>query len=230
MGGLNLGSMVATGLAGGSSLFSVMGEQSANQQNTALTHQGWNVSSNEARIQRDWEEKMSNTAYQRATDDMKKAGINPMVAFQQGGASTPSGASASIASPNRVNNIMGGLSTSAMDAMRLGNEVAATGSQMKYNDAAATKALAEASTSGYSAKEMSARTKTIEAQLDAIRKEAKVRSQKAGYDSSAVGYDAVMSRLNREAGTAHKVLNSIPRGPKPRGEYLDGDGAVQQFP
>lgn len=48
--------------------------------------------SDEASFQRDWEEHMSNTAYQRATADMKLAGINPMVAFQQGGASTPSGA------------------------------------------------------------------------------------------------------------------------------------------
>lgn len=50
----------------------------------------------EAQKNRDWQEHMSNTAYQRAMSDMLAAGLNPILAYQQGGASTPAGSVASI--------------------------------------------------------------------------------------------------------------------------------------
>lgn len=43
-----------------------------------------------SREQMAWEKEMSDTAYQRAVADLKKAGINPVMAINQGGASTPS--------------------------------------------------------------------------------------------------------------------------------------------
>ena len=47
-----------------------------------------------AREQMRFQEDMSNTAYQRAMEDMRKAGLNPILAGKLGGASTPTGAMA----------------------------------------------------------------------------------------------------------------------------------------
>lgn len=60
-------------------------QQIANEQNIRL----WKM--NNA-----WMEKMSNTAYQRGMTDMKKAGLNPMLAYQQGGASVPTSTSPTV--------------------------------------------------------------------------------------------------------------------------------------
>lgn len=48
----------------------------------------------EAQKQRDYEERLSNTAYQRAAADAAAAGYNPGLIMGQGGASTPSGSAA----------------------------------------------------------------------------------------------------------------------------------------
>lgn len=85
---------------------SLIGSERANRQTREL-----------AREQMAFQERMSNTSYQRAVQDMELAGINPMLAFQQGGASSPGGASATM------QDVMSPAISSAQQARRINAEL-----------------------------------------------------------------------------------------------------------
>lgn len=53
----------------------------------------------ESQRNRDYQERLSNSAYQRTMQDMEAAGLNPILAYQKGGASTPSGSQATASAP-----------------------------------------------------------------------------------------------------------------------------------
>ena len=77
-----------------------------------------NFNSTEAMKNREWQERMSSTSYQRAVEDMKKAGLNPILAFANGGASTPGGSAGTISGAS-----IGLASSSALGVSRSGGFV-----------------------------------------------------------------------------------------------------------
>lgn len=103
------GAAVASGAAGGAAGLSailpiaaeIYGADQANKTNKEI-----------ARDQMSFQERMSNTAHQRQIADLKAAGLNPLLSGT-GGASSPSGASATM------QNIASGLSANVRDIQTL---------------------------------------------------------------------------------------------------------------
>ncbi len=65
------------------------------------------------REQMEFQERMSSTAWQRGVRDMEAAGLNPALAYQQGGASSPGGQTA------QMHDVLGPGVNSAMSSLRL---------------------------------------------------------------------------------------------------------------
>lgn len=74
----------------------------------------------EARKDRTWQKSMSDTSYQRGVADLRAAGLNPMLAYGNAGASSPGGSTAQT--PDLASAAEGAAST-ALSAKRLKQEL-----------------------------------------------------------------------------------------------------------
>lgn len=88
-----------------------IGQQDTNSANIAQAREQMAFQAAQNAKQMDFQQFNSNTSYQRAVEDMKRAGLNPMLGYSQGGASVPTGATSAGAKADIGNSLGAGVST-----------------------------------------------------------------------------------------------------------------------
>lgn len=171
-------SSIAKAVAGPAigSIFGAAGQSSANRANIA-----------QSREQMDFQREMSNTSYQRGVKDLRKAGLNPMLAYTQGGASTPSGTKADI----------GNVAKAGIEAASSAAAITNTRSQTELNEKTAQKVAAETS-------EIEARTPIHKATINKVSAEAQQIMSRSALNS--VQYNLVLKQIDNAIKTKQQIV------------------------
>ena len=91
--------------------FGFLGQQDTNVSSAEIARDTTSANMAESQRNREFQERLSNTAYQRQVEDMKSAGLNPMLAYiKGGGASSPAGSTGQAVNAQYTSPIQGAAS------------------------------------------------------------------------------------------------------------------------
>lgn len=128
----------------------------ANQKNLDSAKAANEMTEKQAQINRDFQERMSNTAHRREMADLQAAGMNPLLTMTGSGASTPAGGSGSFQAAH-VENALSGMGTAAKDAIGLKQAIESTKANINLTNK-------QAATADAARRKTEAETKIIRAQ------------------------------------------------------------------
>lgn len=186
----------------------LIGQNSANKTNMEIADKATKANITSAREQMAFQKEMSNTSYQRGTADMKAAGINPMLAYAQGGASSPSGSSANAATTT-VENALGPAVSTAMESRRLRKEIRGVESNIALNEQMAKTGAAQAKLNDTNAKVAEKNAEVIDAKMPALKAQAALEKGQAEIDKKMLNVDNVSRRLNEYTGTINNATSAF---------------------
>jgi len=225
----------AMGLGG--ALLNKMGQDDANATNVAMARENNAFSKQQADAQMAFQKDMASSAHQREVEDLRKAGLNPILSAN-GGAATPSGAQGSVSTPRVENSMSGvgdaikGLAPSALAMMQGLKGLEQTDAQISAQKASTVASIAQAKNSDASALATKATIGKLTADSAAAKghhqnkwqrewnenlathakakadaEEARLREGRARYDQGLINYDGAAKRIIETIGGASDAVS-----------------------
>lgn len=183
------------------SLIASSGQENTNEANLQIQQNNSAFNAEQAQLNRDFQAQQSNTVWQRGVADMQAAGLNPMLAYSQGGNPSATGGAAQAGAPGNAQNPFAAAGQSATQWAQIENIEADT--EKKKEEAELTRRQHL----GYTGEQ--------EVRVDKMRKEAELVVHQTNLSMEQrkkvmTEVDQVLAHTrNLDADTAVKKVNEI---------------------